>query len=251
MRPRLCSKPDERRIIMTTDRSGIPFSKRLTDVAIGSGALLLLGPVMLAVAALVKLASKGPALYVARRAGYQGRPFGQLKFRTMHLGADRQGSVTAKDDPRVFPLGRVLRLFKLDELPQILNVLRGEMSVVGPRPEDVDVVRDCYTAEQRQILDVPPGLTCLPEVRFFPDFTVIDTGGMDPQQHYRQVLLPMRLDMDLEYLRTRSFWLDLRLIFHTAYLVLVQSWKILIFGQEIRSLPSGRSRVAGAGTERC
>jgi lipopolysaccharide/colanic/teichoic acid biosynthesis glycosyltransferase len=197
------------------------------------------------VAVLIKLSSPGPVLYVAQRAGYKGQPFGLLKFRTMRAGADRHGSITAQDDSRVFGVGRILRLFKLDELPQILNVLRGEMSIVGPRPEDLEIVRGYYTAEQRQVLEVLPGLTGIPQVRFFPEFSQIDTGGMDPQDHYCQVILPMRLEMDLEYIRTRSFWRDLYLIGATVFLITLKAPYIALFGQRTRPVPnSWRSKQA-------
>ena len=155
----------------------------------------------------------------------------------MHVGADHQGSFTRKDDPRVFPVGRFLRLFRLDELPQLINVIRGEMSLVGPRPEDVETVEKCYTAEQRQVLEAVPGLTGLPQVRFFPDLAQIDPGGVNPLEHYRQSILPMRLELDLDYVRTRTFWLDLYLIAATFYLVAFKSWRFLFFGIKSRPLP--------------
>jgi lipopolysaccharide/colanic/teichoic acid biosynthesis glycosyltransferase len=208
----------------------IPWAKRAVDLTLASLAMIVLGPLMLAAAVAIKLSSKGPVFYQAPRAGYRGQTFSELKFRTMHLGADRHGAFTAKGDPRVFPVGSILRLFKIDELPQILNILRGEMSIVGPRPEACEIVEQCYTPEQRKVLEVAPGLTGFPQVRFFPELSVIATGGMDPQEHYKQVILPMRLEMDLEYVRRQSFWLDLGLIAYTAWLVLVMSWWVLLFG---------------------
>lgn len=218
------------------DRLRIPPAKRALDLILCSLALVFLGPLMLLVAALIKLSSHGPVFYHAMRAGYKGRPFAELKFRTMHLNADRHGSFTAKDDPRVFPVGRFLRLFKIDEMPQILNILRGEMSIVGPRPEDTDTVEKCYNAEQRKVLDVAPGLTGFPQVRFFPELSMIDPGGMDPQEHYRRVILPMRLEMDLEYVRRRSLWLDIYLIGYTIFLIAFKSWWVLLVGQKTVSI---------------
>jgi lipopolysaccharide/colanic/teichoic acid biosynthesis glycosyltransferase len=201
----------------------MPWWKRATDIGLVLLALVVLGPLMLLAALLIKLSSSGPVFYVAPRMGRGGVPFGQLKFRTMHVGADRQGAFTAQHDRRVFPVGRWLRLFKIDELPQILNVLRGEMSVVGPRPEEIGTVERCYTAEQRRVLDVLPGLTGLPQVRYFPELSVIDPGGMDPQEHYQKVILPVRLEMDLEYIRRQSFWFDAGLIIWTVYLIVVRA----------------------------
>jgi len=218
------------------DRLRIPSAKRALDLILCSLALVFLGPLMLLVAALIKLSSRGPVFYHAMRAGYKGRPFAELKFRTMHLNADRHGSFTAKDDPRVFPVGRLLRLFKIDEMPQVLNILRGEMSIVGPRPEDTDTVEKCYSAEQRKVLDVAPGLTGFPQVRFFPELSMIDPGGMDPQEHYRRVILPMRLEMDLEYVRRQALGLDLYLIAYTIFLIAFKSWCVLLAGQKTVSM---------------
>ncbi len=223
----------------------MPWTKRCLDLLVCSAALVVAAPVMLVAAALIKLASPGPVLYVAPRAGWRGRPFGQLKFRTMHVGADRDGVFTTRNDRRVFPLGRLLRLFKIDELPQLWNVLCGEMSVVGPRPEEISIVRECYTAVQRQVLEAVPGLTGLPQIRFFPELSVIDPGDLEPQEHYRRRILPMRLEMDLEYVRRSSFWLDVRIIARTGWLIAFHSWKVLLFGMPKQSLP-----VAGLGEVR-
>jgi lipopolysaccharide/colanic/teichoic acid biosynthesis glycosyltransferase len=100
------------------------------------------------------------------------------------------------------------------------------MSIVGPRPEEIGIVEQCYTPRQRQVLNVAPGLTGLPQVRFFPELSIIDPGGMDPQEHYRKVTLPMRLEMDMEYIRRRSLWLDIKLIAQTVWLILSQSAKV-------------------------
>jgi len=212
------------------------MAKRVFDIVFATLGLAAATPLFLLAAAAIKLSSRGPVFYVAPRAGRFGIPFGQLKFRTMHTGADRAGAFTAKNDVRVFAAGRLLRLFKIDELPQLLNVLRGEMSFVGPRPEDLATVRECYTPQQRRVLDALPGLTGLPQVRFFPELSVIDTEGMDPQEHYRRVILPMRLAMDLEYVRRQSFWFDLKLIAWTAWLILFTSWRVLLFGAVERKL---------------
>ena len=201
----------------------MPWWKRSTDLAMVSAALLFLGPLLLVVALLIKVSSRGPVFYVAPRMGWRGLPFGQLKFRTMHVGADRQGAFTAKQDSRVFSVGKWLRLFKIDELPQIFNILRGEMSVVGPRPEDVATVQECYTVTQRKVLEAVPGLTGLVQVRFFPELSIIDPGGMDPQEHYKQVILPIRLEMDREYIERRSFWFDASLIAQTIFLIVVRA----------------------------
>ncbi len=221
---------------MKNRNSAMPITKRALDIAVCGVALVMLAPLMALIALLIKCSSRGPVFYVAPRAGRFGIPFGQLKFRTMHIGADKAGAFTACKDSRVFPVGRLLRLFKLDELPQLWNVVRGDMSVVGPRPEDLATVRECYTSRQMHVLDVAPGLTGLPQVRFFPELSVIDPEGLDPQQHYRRFILPMRLEMDLEYVRRQSLAFDLYLIAWTAWLIGVKSWVILLAGQKQRSL---------------
>jgi lipopolysaccharide/colanic/teichoic acid biosynthesis glycosyltransferase len=224
----------------------IPLAKRALDILVCGLAMIVLGPIMLLAAIAIKLSSRGPVFYHAKRAGYKGQPFYELKFRTMRIGADVAGAFTAKKDPRVFPAGTVLRLFKIDELPQILNILRGEMSIVGPRPEAFEIVEECYTPSQRRVLDVAPGLTGLPQVRFFPELSVIDTAGMDPQEHYKKVVLPMRLEMDLEYVRRQSFWRDLGLILETARLILFKSWWVLLFGAPEVSIPNSALRAKEA-----
>jgi lipopolysaccharide/colanic/teichoic acid biosynthesis glycosyltransferase len=206
-------------------RAKMPYSKRLMDLVLSSAGLVLLWPVLLLAAAAIKLSSPGPVFYVAKRAGLDGMLFGLLKFRTMHCGADRFGPCTAKHDARVFRAGRILRLLKIDELPQLINVLRGEMSLVGPRPEDWNIVREHYTAAQREVLKVRPGLTGIPQVCYFPEiFWVIDSQHTDPQEYYYRVILPLRVEMDLEYIRNQSFWFDLYLIVATVYLILFKSW---------------------------
>jgi lipopolysaccharide/colanic/teichoic acid biosynthesis glycosyltransferase len=218
-------------------KASIPASKRALDLTVCALALPVLAPVMALAAVLIKVSSPGPIFYHAKRAGYKGRTFLALKFRTMRIGSDRFGAVTADGDSRVFAVGRILRLFKIDELPQIINILKGEMSIVGPRPEDSAIVQSCYTAENMSVLEVAPGLTGLPQVRFFPELSLIHPGGMDPQDHYRKVVLPMRLDMDREYIRRRSFIFDVYLIGYTLYLILIKSWVVLIFGTRRVGLP--------------
>lgn len=221
----------------TVNQEGVRFSftKRLLDVALSLAALIVLAPLFALLAVLIPLVARGPVFYVASRMGQGGVPFGQLKFRTMHTGADKLGAFTATGDTRVFPLGRILRLFKLDELPQLINILRGEMSIVGPRPEDVQTVERYYTPAQRRVLDAVPGLTGLPQVRFFPELSIIDPGGMDPQEHYKRVILPMRLEMDLEYIRRQSVWFDLYLILTTIVLITIKA-PLLALGVKVRAV---------------
>src|SRR5438552_2122313 len=140
--------------------------KHTFDVAVALIALVLLAPVFMLLGLLVKLGSQGPILYRATRVGWHARPFVLYKFRTMVDGADQLGAgITAQGDMRVTPIGRWLRRTKLDELPQLLNVLKGDMSLVGPRPEDPRYVA-LYTPEQRRVLSVRPGMTSLASIRY-------------------------------------------------------------------------------------
>jgi lipopolysaccharide/colanic/teichoic acid biosynthesis glycosyltransferase len=181
---------------------------------------------MLLIALVVKLTSPGPIFYRGRRAGLCGREFWQLKFRSMRTGA-AGSSFTARDDDRITPIGRLIRTTKLDEFPQLFNVLRGEMSLVGPRPEAFDVVEELYTREQLRVLTVRPGLTCLLQVRIFPDFTYDVPTGADPTSYYRHTILPARLAEDLEYVDRQSLALDLKLLAQTAWCLLFKSWPLL------------------------
>jgi FlaA1/EpsC-like NDP-sugar epimerase/lipopolysaccharide/colanic/teichoic acid biosynthesis glycosyltransferase len=181
---------------------------------IGSGlGLLLLAPVMLIVGLVVKFTSEGPMFYAAKRVGRGGHIFRVYKFRTMYLDADCKGpGITLKNDSRITPVGHFLRRTKLDELPQLINVLRGEMSLVGPRPEDPRYVAS-YTAEQRQLLSVRPGITSPASLYYRQEEGLL--AGEDWEGAYRERILPHKLTLDLAYLRERTVWTDLSLILST------------------------------------
>lgn len=194
----------------------LPFesAQRLLDIVAASAALVVLAPLLALIALLVRAASPGPALHRAERAGRGGRPFRLLKFRSMVAGAARQGpGITRTGDPRITPLGRVLRRAKLDELPQLFNVLRGEMSLVGPRPEDPRYVA-LYTPEQRRVLAVRPGLTSPATIRFRAEEALL--AGDDWEAQYVSAVMPQKLALDLDYLARRTFWSDLRLLLRTV-----------------------------------
>ncbi len=202
-------------------------AKRCFDVCAAILGLALGWPLIALGALLVVLTSPGPALYRARRAGLRGRPFDVLKLRTMVVGADTPDRrITAADDDRVTPLGRFLRRSKIDELPQLWNVLVGEMSVVGPRPEAVDIVERHYTPEQRRTLELRPGLASPADVRWYPDLTYHDPPppGVPIQEHYLARHMPAQLEEALRYVEEQDLWLDLQLIAQTAACVLFRSW---------------------------
>ena len=175
--------------------------------------LLLLSPFLLAVAAAIRLTSPGPALFRAIRIGRGARPFILYKFRSMTDGAANMGpAITSAADPRITPLGRTLRRLKLDELPQLLNVLKGEMSLVGPRPEDPSYVA-LYSREQLAILDAKPGLTSPASLCYRSEETQLT--GDDWEDHYVGEVMPAKLAIDGDYLRRRTAWSDLRVILGT------------------------------------
>jgi lipopolysaccharide/colanic/teichoic acid biosynthesis glycosyltransferase len=185
--------------------------KRLFDVAVATAALVLTSPIVLASALAVKLESPGPAFYSGTRVGKDGRTFRIHKLRTMRP-PDTGPGVTAGDDPRITSVGRLLRRTKIDELPQLFNVIKGDMSLVGPRPEDPRYVA-MYTPEQRTVLAVRPGMTG-PAVLDFIDEEDILRGG-DAESTYVARVMPEKLAADLRYVRSASFGRDMRLIGRT------------------------------------
>ena len=190
------------------------MAKRALDLVISIPGLLLLSPLLLVLALWVKLDSEGPVLYRGKRVGQDGRPFLMYKFRTMVVGAEKRGpAVTYRDDPRITGAGRFLRRAKLDELPQLLNVLRGEMSLVGPRPEDPSYVA-FYTPEQRLALSVKPGITGPTQLEYRDEASMLQGEGVD--EEYVTRLMPEKLKLDLEYVRDRSLLLDLKILWRTA-----------------------------------
>lgn len=188
-------------------------AQRVFDFSCATIGLFILSPVFLILAAAVKLNDSGPVLYRSQRIGRTGKFFTIYKFRTMIQDADRiGGGLTTRHDSRVTPLGRVLRRYKLDELPQLLNVLKGDMSFVGARPEDPCYV-DRYTPEQRRILEFRPGITSPASLRFSNEEQLLT--GENPEQFYVTTLLPQKLSMDLEYLSRRTLVSDLGVIIRT------------------------------------
>jgi FlaA1/EpsC-like NDP-sugar epimerase/lipopolysaccharide/colanic/teichoic acid biosynthesis glycosyltransferase len=195
--------------------------KRGLDILGALVGLVLFSPVFLAMALAIKLTSRGPALFRQARVGLHGRPFRVLKFRTMVEDAERRGGpVTTLSDPRVTRLGRVLRRYKLDELPQFWNVLKGEMSLVGPRPEVPEMVAT-FTPEQRQLLEVRPGLVDYAAIAYEANADLLDRAD-DPVAAYATRVLPRKIELNLRYLQRRGLREDLRILLATL-VVLAQS----------------------------
>jgi lipopolysaccharide/colanic/teichoic acid biosynthesis glycosyltransferase len=174
-------------------------------------------PVALVVALGVLISSPGPVFYLGTRSGLNGRPFRIFKFRTMVVDAERKGGgTTALNDRRIFPFGRLLRRYKLDELPQLINVLRGEMSLVGPRPE-LPIYTDQYSDEEREILSVRPGITDLSSLRFSSLDEIV--GSDDADRVFEQRVLPEKNRLRLQYVRTQSFTRDMWIIVMTGWCI--------------------------------
>lgn len=191
--------------------------KRLFDVAASVIGLVVLTPLLIVIGVLVRATSSGPIVHRAQRVGLHGQLFTLYKFRSMLANAEQLGAgITAHDDTRITPLGRFLRRTKFDELPQLVNVLKGDMSLVGPRPEDPRYVAD-YTPEEQRVLSVRPGVTSWASIQFRDEETLLVTSTVDDV--YRTAIMPKKLALDLDYVAKRSFRLDLIILWHTVLAV--------------------------------
>ena len=194
--------------------------KRLFDVALSAVALVLLSPLFLVAAAGILVSSPGPVLYRAKRVGLGGAVFTMFKFRTMHTAQHAAASpITAKHDPRVFPFGVWLRRLKVDELPQLVNVLKGEMAIVGPRPEDPQIVKKYYAAAHLETLRVRPGLASPGSIFNYTHGEQM-LAADDSEASYAARLLPVKLALELVYVRERSFFYDLRIVLRTVLTII-------------------------------
>jgi len=208
--------------------------KRVFDLAASLVGLVLLAPFLIVLAILIKLGSPGPVFYRGVRAGRFGKPFRIFKFRTMVVNADKIGGPSsAADDPRIIHMGKFLRRYKLDELPQLLNVLIGEMSFVGPRPEVLPYVA-MFNDEEKAILNVPPGITDWASI-WNPDEGAILAGSPDPEKTYLETIRPGKIRLQLEYVRNHSFRVDMQ--------ILAQTLKVLLLGR--RSAPELQVPIQG------
>lgn len=194
-----------------------PIAKRLFDTLFSLIGLTVLSPLLIVVALLIKLDSEGPVFYRGVRAAKHGKPFRIFKFRTMAVNADQIGdSSTPEDDPRITRVGKVLRRYKLDELPQLINVLKGEMSFVGPRPQ-VPWAVELYSEEEKAVLSVCPGIADYAFI-MLPSEGEVLRGSTDPDKDYFEKIHPRKMRLSLEYVRNRSFWFDMKILIDTALL---------------------------------
>lgn len=190
------------------------MSKRLFDLAASFTGLLLLAPLFVLAALWIKCDSPGPVLFRQQRVGRHGKLFAIYKFRTMTAAPAETLQLTVGRDARITRAGQFLRHYKLDELPQLINVLQGAMSLVGPRPEVPRYVA-CYPPAVRAIvLSVAPGITDWASILYREESTILGSAA-DPERAYRETILPAKLDYYVRYVEQRSFWTDLRIIFST------------------------------------
>lgn len=186
---------------------------RFFDITISSLGLLIMSPIITIIVLLIRFESKGNVIFRQERIGLNGKPFTIYKFRTMKPDADNKILLTLEMDPRVTRTGKFLRKTKLDEIPQLVNVLKGEMSIVGPRPEvGKYVVR--YTDKQKEILSTKPGITDIASIYFFNEGKLLRDQD-DPEQYYEQVIIPRKIELNMEYIENKSLKLYFAIILKT------------------------------------
>ena len=203
------------------------FVKRVFDILFAIILLSVLSPVYIITAIIIIISSPGNPIYCAKRVVKNGRIFTCYKFRSMHKNSGKVHLTTLRNDSRIFPFGRFIRKTKIDELPQAINILFGQMSVVGPRPEDKEIADQIYTDKYNRIMDVKPGLTSTASLY---DFT--HGEKYENEEEYEKEFLTQKLELEVYYVENQSVSYDLRLIFRTAKLI-IQT----VFGKESFDLP--------------
>lgn len=195
--------------------------KRSLDIGLSLLGLILLLPAIFLIGLSIKMEDGGPIFYRGVRVGKDGLLFGIFKFRTMVRNAEKMGGPsTANDDPRITHVGKWIRRYKLDEIPQLINVLRGDMSLVGPRPE-VKAYVDLFTREEKKILSVRPGITDWASL-WNSDEGAVLAGSADPEKTYLEKIRPEKIRLQLRYVNKRSFFTDLKIIFLTLKTILLR-----------------------------
>lgn len=188
--------------------------KRLLDILFSLMGLILLSPVLLIIYILIRFESKGGGFYIQERIGKDGVPFGLYKFRTMRCGSDKKRLITVGEhDERITDFGYFLRRYKLDELPQLINVLKGDMSLVGPRPEVRKYV-DLYTKEQREVLSVKPGITDYASIAYVNENEILGSAE-DPEVAYVEQVMPDKIKLNMKYIHNQSLTEYFKIIFLT------------------------------------
>jgi lipopolysaccharide/colanic/teichoic acid biosynthesis glycosyltransferase len=222
------------------------MAKRAFDLSISLMGLVLLVPLFLVVAVLIKLDSPGSVFYRGVRVGLLGKPFRIFKFRTMVQDPDQDGaSSTPEGDARITRVGRFLRKYKLDELPQLINVLKCEMSLVGPRPQ-VPWAMALYSEQERELLRVRPGITDYASLQFANEGELL-RGSTDPDKDYLEKIHPEKMRLGLEYVRTRSFLVDCKLVLQTLLAIIFKKkYTYLSSGQRVHTQSKSNRQTNGA-----
>lgn len=194
------------------------FIKRCFDLLFAVLFLIVFSPIYLLTIIIIKIVSPGPAIYKAARVGKDGRLFTCYKFRSMRVDSGKVRLTTLENDDRIFPFGKFIRKTKIDEMPQVVNILKGEMSVVGPRPEDQENAEKVYVGEFKHIMDVKPGLTSTASLY---DYTHGEL--FEDEESYEKIFMPKKLKLELYYVNHRSVWYDVWLILKTAWLIILKT----------------------------
>lgn len=191
------------------------FLKRLFDISASFFGLIVTSPVLLIISFLIKLEDRGPVFYRGQRTGKKGKVFRIFKFRTMVINAEKLGGPsTSADDSRLTKVGKFLRNHNLDELPQLIDIFRGKMSFVGPRPEVPSEIETYNPEEKEIILSVKPGMTDLATLSNLHEEEIL-RGSKDPHQAYREKIKPEKIRLGIEYVKKQSFWLDIKILIKT------------------------------------
>ena len=194
------------------------FFKRCFDLLFAVLFLLVFSPVFLLTWIIIRIVSPGPAIYKAKRVGKDGKLFDCYKFRSMRVDSGKVKLTTLQNDDRIFPFGKFIRKAKIDEMPQVVNIMKGEMSVVGPRPEDKENADKVYVGEYKHILDVKPGLTSTASLYDYTHGELFEN-----EELYEKVFMPKKLKMELYYVNHRSFWYDIALVLRTGWLIALKT----------------------------
>lgn len=192
------------------------FLKRGFDLITSTIGFIIISPILIIISILIKVTSEGPVLFKQKRVGRYGKEFNILKFRTMVVNAEKLGNqITVGKDSRITKVGAVLRKYKLDELPQLINVIRGDMSLVGPRPEVPKYV-NLYNDEQRKVLDVRPGITDYASIEYRDENSIL--GKVDnPEEYYINVIMPHKINLNMKYIKKNNVLIDIKIILKTIF----------------------------------
>jgi len=191
------------------------MKKRLFDFCCSLFGLIILSPLLILISLIIKITSRGPVLFFQTRVGKDGNDFVLVKFRSMIVNHNLRSTVTTRGDSRITKVGAILRKYKLDELPELWNVLKGEMSLVGPRP-DVRGYADKLIGRDRDILKMRPGITGIASLKYANEEEILDKQS-DPQTYNDEIIFPDKIKLNLDYYENQSLWLDIKIIFATIF----------------------------------